>query len=310
MKKHGNACNPGPYAALSGTVQAQLWPAVKGQLSEKEMQRLSEGAGCTETMERLRRAFTTQAKESISFPPCPFFADEEVPSDYGYPPEFDRERQKTPVEQLLELGKVFPLDYAPTLAYLKQLPARPLGAEGPYPYVYPKWQRIAKTYGEALERMLAAYSAKLNGKLKNCREGKLGSEYLRQEERTVEAERMLGKEQEGDYLVVWAQFGFLHRGRSHRRARACYLPHEFGLGAFAGNAMLFTHPNRIVRAEQLFVDLSGDRYAPEADGGFSMSPYFYFRDGDDFVGGGVGFGTYFVGSPYDVGGSVSGFLSQ
>ena len=301
MKKHGNACNPGPYAAFSGTVQSQLWSAVKGRLSEEEMQRLSEGAGCTETMERLRRGLTAQAKEGGSFPPCPFFADEEVPSNYGYPPEFE---QKTPLEQLLQFG-FLNLDCAPTLAYLKQLPGRPIGAEGLYPYVYPKWQRVAKTYGEALERMLAAYSTRIGGNFSNFLNGKLGLEYLRQEERTVEAEKILAKEQTGEYLVVWAQFGFLHRGRSHRRARLCYLPHEFGLGAFAGSAMLLSHPDRLIRLEQLHLFLSGDKYNPEADGGFSSAPLFHF--GGD---GRVGFGARWFDNAAGHYGSASAFLPQ
>ena len=49
--------------------------------------------------------------------------------------------------------------------------------------------------------------------------------------------------------------------------------------------------------------MDGDNY-PEADGGFSKSPYFNFNDGK------VKFDTNFVDNPNDNFGSVSGFLSK
>jgi len=48
-----------------------------------------------------------------------------------------------------------------------------------------------------------------------------------------------------DILVVPAQFGLRHRGRSVRRVREVMNANEFGLGVFAIGIMLLTHPERL-----------------------------------------------------------------
>ncbi|MBU0624750.1 hypothetical protein KKF05_00220 [Patescibacteria group bacterium] len=107
-----------------------------------------------------------------------------------------------------------------------------------------------------------------------------------------------------DILVVPAQFGLRHRGRSVRRAREVFMANEFGLGAFAIGIMLLTHPEREVQWEQLHVDCAGDEFAPEAGGGFSGAPLFRFS------GGGVGFSARWFDDAYEFCGSASAFLSQ
>jgi hypothetical protein len=113
----------------------------------------------------------------------------------------------------------------------------------------------------------------------------------------------LGDEQKDhDILVVAAQFGLRHRGRSVRRAREVMQPNEFGLGAFAVGIMLLTHPERLMHYDDLYVDCAGDEYAPEADGGFSSAPFFDFDDGR------VEFHAYWFAHAYDSYGSSSAFL--
>jgi len=116
----------------------------------------------------------------------------------------------------------------------------------------------------------------------------------------------LGDEQKDhDILVVAAQFGIRHRGRSVRRAREVFAANEFGLGAFAIGIMLLTHPERLSNYDDLWIDSSGDEFDdPGAVVRFGKAPFFRFG------GGGVGFGTdWFVGASRRCG-SASAFVPQ
>jgi hypothetical protein len=142
-------------------------------------------------------------------------------------------------------------------------------------------------------------------KFYNYRDGQLGAEYLRQHAKTVKMFQKLGDEQKDhDILVVPAQFGLRHKGRSVRRAREVFAANEFGLGAFAIGIMLLTHPERLNRHGDLWMDCAGDEFAPFADGDFSRSPVF------EFIGGRLKFGTRDVSDASGSYGSVSGFVPQ
>lgn len=174
----------------------------------------------------------------------PFFANEEVKSNnYGYPQGY---AVKPVCEQLVELSKHFnSLNINDVLAYSKELPALPAGAEGWF--AVPCWEKVAKTYNEAVEKVLD-----LIGKTRtfyNHRKGNLGPKYLRLSERTAVALRILGEKQKGDFLLIPAQFGLTHRGRSVRRVRVVYAPNEFGLGSFIAGCMILSHPERLVQWE-------------------------------------------------------------
>jgi len=228
----------------------------------------------------------------------PFFASEEVQSNYGYPQGY---AVKPICEQLVALSKHFPnLDAGPMLACSKKLPEMPAGAEGPF--VIPKWQKVADTYNESFEKALGMIAGTRT--FHNYRKGQLGPKYLRQSERTIRAEEMIASMTNGDYMIIWAQFGLRWRGCSVRKVRYNYTHNEFGLGAFHSACMLLAHPERLQKWEQLHIDLPGDEYSPDADGGFSHFPLFGFSDG------GVGFGARWVGDPFSCCGSASGFLSQ
>ena len=115
----------------------------------------------------------------------------------------------------------------------------------------------------------------------------------------------LGDEQKDfDILVVPAQFGLRHKGRSVRRAREVFTANEFGLGAFAIGIMLLTHPEREVQWEQLHVDCAGDEFAPGADGVFSGAPLFHFDVGR------VKFRASWYDRARGLYGSASAFVSQ
>ena len=226
------------------------------------------------------------------------FADEEGESSYGYLSGYSKPKGIT--EQTNILCQLIPgIGFADEKIAEQPLPPN---AEGWF--AIPRWQSVGKTYEEALQKVLDLIK-KQRGSFYNYREGRLGAKYLRQLERTAKKLEALGEAQKGyDILVVAAQFGLRHRGRSVRRAREVFTANEFGLGAFEIACMILTHQDRLANYDDLWIDCAGNEYAPDEDGGFSSAPCF------DFGGGRVEFDTYWVGYAIEFYGSASGFLSQ
>src|SRR3989338_1071455 len=203
------------------------------------------------------------------------YADEEVESSYGYLSGYDK--PKSLQDQATILRKMFPeLGECDFALGDKELPD---GAEGPF--AIPRWQKIGKTYGEALQKVLDELSKAYGGKFKNWREGQLGPNNLRQSAKSGGMWGKLGNEQQGDILVVPAQFGLRHRGRSVRRAREVMRKAEFGLGAFAVGIMLLTHMDRLQNVDDLWIDCAGDEFhdPQNSDAPFGLAPCFYFNGG-------------------------------
>ena len=298
----GNAPSSAQYAEFVGVVQSKLWPAIKGRISGDDLQQhfITGPQGPENVLLRLRNSFIVPQETGKIIVPAisPFFASEEVPSTYGYPQGYTI---KPICEQLVALSKHFPkLDAGPMLACSKELPNPPAGAEGPF--VVPKWQKVVATYNESLEKAIDILGGTRT--FYNYRKGQLGPKNLWQSERTQRAEEMIASMTKGDYILLWAQFGFRWRGRSVRKARYNYAPNEFGLGAFHSVCMLLSHPERLQKWEQLHIDCPGDENSPDADGYFSDAPVF------DFCDGGVEFDAGWVGDPCAYYGSASGFLPK
>jgi len=227
------------------------------------------------------------------------FADEEVESSYGYFSGYKKPKWIT--EQGNILRRLFSgVGFADEEIAGGQLPSR---AEGWF--AIPKWQTMAKTYGEAVEKVFEIIKKTRNEKFYNLCEGQLVYNYLRQSEKSMEAFEKIEKEQMNyDILVIPAQFGLRHRGRSVRRALEVMSADEFGLGAFAVGIMLLTHTDRLNHYDDLGIDCTGDEFSPNANGCFSCKPYFEFSSGK------VKFLTRWFDDAVDCFGSASGFLLQ
>jgi len=228
------------------------------------------------------------------------YADEEVESSYGYLSGY-KPNGKGITEQTNRLRELFPgISYANEKLAEATLPEN---AEGWF--AIPRWEKVASTYGEAVQKVFDLIKQTRKGAFYNYREGQLGSNQLRQPAKSVSIFQKLGDEQKDhDILVVPAQFGIRHRGRSVRRAREVMKANECGLGAFAIGIMLLTHPERLAHYDDLWIDCGGDEFAPNAGGGFSKSPCFKF----DVVK--VEFAAYDVGDAGGYYGSASVCLPQ
>ncbi len=255
---------------------------ILGEFDKDGLQRLIQNGG-----EFQSRIVTAARELSMSSR----FANEEVKSNYEYLSGYE---PKGITEQINILRQLFPgIGYAD-----EKLAEQPLPANAEGWFAIPKWQSVARSYNEAVEKALELIKQQRKGKFCNWREGRLGAQYLRQHERTAKRLEALADQQKSyDILVVAAQFGLRHRGRSIRRAREVFTANEFGLGAFEIGCMLLTHPERLQYYDDLWIDCAGDEYVSDVDGDFSLAPYFFFGEGE-----------VWFGSAHGRCGSASGFL--
>lgn len=224
------------------------------------------------------------------------YKDEEAVSRREYPISY---RIKPIEAQTTELRKFFP----ELGSCLEKIGRRPLpdGAEGWF--AIPRWQAVAPTYNDAVEKMIKILADKR--RFDNRLGTKLTEQFLRQSERTMLAEKLLADQQPGcDIQVVAAQFGLYHRGCSARRARVVMATNEFGLGAFALGCMLLTHPERLSSAETLMIDCSGDEYSIRGDGVFDRVPLY------DYDLSGIEFSIFYEDRARNLWGTPSGFMVQ
>jgi len=226
------------------------------------------------------------------------FANEEVSSSYTYPNGY---KVKGIAEQVATLRQLFP--ELKDATFDESIASRPLPSNAEGWFAIPRWEKLGSSYGEAVDKVLATIKSKRT--FYNYREGQTGPEYLRQHAKTVKAFQKLGNEQKGhDILIVPCQFGLRHRGRSVRRAREVMQVNESGLGAFVVGIMILTHPERLMNYDDMWVDCAGDEFAPDADGDFSLAPFFFFHAGK------VKFHAYWYDFALERFGSASAFLSQ
>jgi hypothetical protein len=237
------------------------------------------------------------------------YADEEASSDYRYPEEYKGPKPLN--EQINTLVKIFGVSGADAIAYVEKTKfVLPEGAEGWFAILSPSAiEKLVPNATDAADRYckgvcLVLEKIAASRRFENWREGELTPDRLRIHARTAAELEEIAKVQKGDILVIPAQLGLRHRGRSTRRACVCFKGGEFGLDPIAGGCIGLTHPERLVRSLELDMDLPGAEFAPGADGGFSGAPRFEFR-GDE-----VRFGTGYVSIAYGYYGSASAFLSQ
>jgi hypothetical protein len=200
------------------------------------------------------------------------YKDEEVSSKYGYLSGY--KKPEDVIEQTNLLRQLFP-----GVGFADENMARPVVANAEGYFAIPRWQSIAPTYGETVQKVLDALNKAYKGKFKNWREGQLGQGQLRQSAKSAAAWEQIGETQKGfDILLVPAQFGLRHRGRSVRRAREVMERNEFGLGAFAVGIMLLTHADRLRHYDDLYADCAGDEFHdPRRSGApFVRAPIFSF----------------------------------
>lgn len=240
-----------------------------------------------------------------------------VKSNYTYPGEFQRKPGRVQIQIFAdELG----LDPTSAFEYLEKisemsriLPKECHSQDGNFAIISPfGFQQLIPGYKDAFDPELYCKSLlflfdiiKKGRNFYNWREGQINKNHLVQTARTLDAYDTITTIQgKSPIWIISAQLGFLHKGECTGRARELFFGNEFGLGSVAGACIAKTHPERFVRFEELDMDLPGDEFSPDGDGGFSKSPCL------GFDGARLEFGANAVSDALGGYGSASAFLPQ
>jgi hypothetical protein len=267
-------------------------------LTKEEAQRVNDTPGLADVVTE----FINQNRSTNKY------KNEEVRTVYGYPQEY--KGPKLIEQQIKAIAEIFGLDPASALEYAKKLPVLPDGAEGWFaiPSVdalaakhFPEVTDPVEKYCRALQ--LVHQKIAESRSFYNYRDGQIDTAHIKVSLRTQEMMQKIAETQKGDILIIAAQLGKRHGGRSVRRAREVFVANEYGLTSVAGGSIVLVHPERLVRWEELDMDMAGDEFSVDGDGFFGHAPFFYFH-------GKVRFGTEGVSDPFDNFGSASGFVSQ
>ena len=243
------------------------------------------------------------------------YKEEEVSSNYTYPKEY---KGPKPInDQIKVIAEIFSLDPKQALEFVKNLPELKsfvpkdalewtgwfaIPSDTGLQKLFPQITDPAERYCDGVQLVHTKIADSRS--FYNYREGQITSAHLRAHTRTAHTLDLIAENQPGDILIMAGQLGMRHRGRSVRRAREVFMSNEFGLGSLAVGSIVLTHPERIVRWEELDMDCSGDEFSLDADGSFLHAPIFSFYDGK------VGFGAHRVDIAGGSYGSASGVVPQ
>jgi hypothetical protein len=123
------------------------------------------------------------------------FAAEEVSSSYGYLSGY---KPKGIAEQASILRQLF----SGIGSINEQLVQRPLPENAEGWFAIPRWQKIAPTYAEAVQKVLDTIE-KTRGNLYNYRGGQIDAQHLRQSAKTAKMFEVFGEQQKDcDILVI------------------------------------------------------------------------------------------------------------
>ena len=156
----------------------------------------------------------------------------------------------------------------------------PHGAEGEFAVIRPGY--FSQVYEEELGEVLTALEKAYAGKFKNWDGGQRDPKRFRQNVYAAAASQAIAERQPGDVLVVRAQLGKRHAGRSPHDVRQHLATGEFGLGRKDSALMLLTNPLRLKHPHDLRMDCPGDECEGREstnDPEFGRVPFFAYHKG-------------------------------
>lgn len=209
------------------------------------------------------------------------FSNQRVESNRGY---VTFRKPKSLPEQCEILQRSFPGLGSPNLDLLEKIERREIllpFADDDGWFAFPDWTKnphiFGKTHGGALQTVLDKLKESRDGAFQDHRRGKFDGNYFRRSDHAARFIQQLSREQGSpDILIVPAQFGFRHRGKSDCLARVDFAPDEFGLGAVEVGCMILTNPERFVSNDDLWASCLGDEFSIDS-GGFTRVPFFHFN---------------------------------
>ena len=250
------------------------------------------------------------ARQIAKFENVDEYAEQEIESISGYPSGY---KLLDLSHQISLLCGLFPEIFVSSRTILVNTNSirsagLPRFAEGWF--AIPNWKKnpevFGSTYCEAVKRIISTIKS-----IRNYRSlaDEMNDKYLRQSSRSEQFWNEIARTQgDANILIIPAQFGLRHRGRSTNRSRVIMedMEYEFGLGVFAVGSMLLTHPDRIQDYDDLWIDCAGDEWFSDEEGNFSRSPCFEFDEENGMLSFDAS-NVYSVSAGY---GAASGFLPK
>lgn len=181
---------------------------------------------------------------------------------YTYPKNYKVQSNK---QQLAILAKHFPL--LPDLNLDQET-----STQGEGQFLIPHFKLIAPTYNNAVLKVMEAI--KSTRQTYDYRSGNWTKTYLRQ----LPIKENWYKNQKEEIIILSAQFGQKHTGKSVAAVHQGLAVDELPLGIYECLIMLLTHPERLQDYNDLWIDCPGDEYSWDTDGAFSKAPCLYFSD--------------------------------
>jgi hypothetical protein len=242
------------------------------------------------------------------------YSDQVVTSKYGYLSGY---RKACPMDEQIALLRQY--DWSRDVDWTlnevqQQLLSGPVpqGSEGYFAVVFD--QTMVTHYEEdpnidqsvPVTRVLEALYKQRNELVVNYRNNELDRTYYRRSKKSAEKMRKLWESQgsPSGILLIPAQLGIEHAGKSVLRVRRVIRGSEFLLDAYEVLQMVLTHENRLQHCDDLWIDLPGSEYSSDADGVFECALCV------EFLGDGLKFGCHNADIASDFFGPVSGFLPQ
>lgn len=217
---------------------------------------------------RSKKEFQKRFRRLIEKLSAPDPLGAEVTSNLGYISGY---KPQSIGEQIEILRGFFPqLNYSYAEKFNQPLPSE---AEGWF--VIPKWKSIARNYPQALQEIIRILPSTHERLFVNILSNKLTRRHLRTAARTKNYLCKISVLQNiPDLLIIPAQFGLKHRGRSVVRVQQELAKNEFGLDTFSVATMLLTHPDRIRSYDDLWIYCIGDVFFPRKTSKFGHAPVF------------------------------------
>lgn len=189
------------------------------------------------------------------------YRDEVVTSKRGYPSGY---KVRDINEQIDIIGESFELSPIYAKNFIKKLPKHPPFEKAEGWFAFAKSESVVKNLSEFSISQIQVEAMKIILRYLNlcedCRGYTVLEERFRQNRKTLHFLSRIKEEQEGDIIIIPAQHGLLHRGKSNSRARETLLENEFGLGSFHVGCMRMSHPERY-EEDCLNVNCPGDKIA-------------------------------------------------
>jgi hypothetical protein len=295
-------------AAVRKAVQESLTSL---NLSLEEGQRVIENGGIFQSYlaEAVNIALTTLQISDL-------YSDQVVESRYSYLSGYNKARPvslQIATLQQYEWGRK--IDWRLNNAQhqlLRRSP--PLGSEGYFVVVFHETMVMHYERNPGVDQSgavtlaLNALNKQRNNSLSNLCEDRLGPTYYRRNKRSAEMMRKLWESQDCPVgiILIPAQLGIEHRGKSVLRSRVVMSGSEFPLDAYEVVQMVLTHEHRLKHYDDLWLDIPGSEYSAIASSVFDGDSALALKFIDDVP----KFGCFSVSSALDGSGSVSGFLPQ